>query len=573
MLNIKNQIKGIQGKLVAYFIVLVFIITLLSGIVQYKSNSDKLLEVTREEASKLAAAASLLVDGDSHDSLKTPKDQDSDTYKETIDRMKKFQKETGVDGIYTFVKNGGNKIKFVIDAAEEDSAPIGYEYEYLTDMKSAFEGKASADRDVITDEWGTYISGYAPIKNSNGEVTAVVGVDIEVSRIAQQRRELIASIATTMVLGMILTLILAILLSRKFTKPIHLLIDSFKDLSSVGGDLTQKIKIKTGDELEILADVVNDFIGNIRNMVQQITDTAKNVDISANALDTSISENQSSIAEVTNSIQSIASSTTEQATNVADISYVIQSINLDISENAKKADNMNDSADETMKLINSGLDAVKNQSIKSEENMKAFENVTKVVEKLAKGAEDVEDILSTITEISEQTNLLSLNAAIEAARAGEHGKGFSVVAQEVKKLAEGSNVAAAEIAYILKRIKSDSSEAIDEIDSANLIAKEQKLAVDNTSVTFEYMSGEVEAMIESINAISMSFKSIEENTDKMTDRIKEVSLVFEDNAAITQEVSASSEEQNAVMEEISTTAEKLAQLSEQLQATISKFKI
>lgn len=572
MISIK-KLRSIQGKLIINFVMLIFIISLVSGAIQYKISSERLLKDTRLEVTKLASVAALLIDADKHQKLTTPQDQLSNAYKEIRTRMRDFQKESGVTYIYTLVQNGDDKTSFVIDAAEEDAADLGYEYEYSPTMKNAFNGTASADNQMYTDEWGTFLSGYAPLINSEGKVVAIVGVDIDANDILQQKKQLIISIIINIGFSIILTLVLSIFFSKKIVKPIQLLVERFKELSSAGGDLTQKIQIKTGDELETLGDTVTEFIGNIRDIIEQITDISESVASSADGLNTTVSENQRAVEEVTISIQSIARGASEQAVNVNDVSFRIQNIAADISENGKKVNNINNSVGETRRLINNGLEAVNYQSVKTEENMNAFKKVTVVVEKLVKEADEVENILSTITNISEQTNLLALNAAIEAARAGEHGRGFSVVADEVKKLAEGSKIAAIEISQILQRINSDAKEVVEEINNADLIAKEQKIAVDGSSVTFKDMTKEVEGMIDSIQIISTSFKAIGENANNISGKVEAISSVSQENAAIAEEVCASSEEQNAAMDEMGATAENLDELSRKLKGSISKFKI
>lgn len=568
-----NKLKGIQGKLIISFVVLIFIINLVTGFVQYKSSNEREFQDTRQEVLKLAAAAALLIDGDSHEKLTKEQDQLSIAFKDIKTKMQSFQKETGVEYIYTLVQSGDDKTNFIIDAAETDPTDLGYEYDYLPAMKSAFKGVASADENMFTDEWGTFLSGYAPIKNSEGKVVAIVGVDLDVSYIIAQRNQLIRSIAINMIFSMILTLILSILLSRKIIKPIHYLVERFEELSLSGGDLTKRIEINTGDELEILGNSVTSFIGNIRDIVEKTIYTADGVASSADGLNSSISETQKIVEEVTSAIQGIAEGASEQAGNVNDISCLIQNIAADINGNEKYMYNINNSVEKTKKLISNGVDAVNNQTIKTEENMNAFEKVTEVVQKLAEEVKEVQTILSTITNISEQTNLLALNAAIEAARAGEHGKGFSIVADEVRKLAEGSTVAVSEIGQIIQRINIDTKDVIQEINNADLIAKEQKVAVDSTGVTFNYMTKEIEDMIDSIQIISTSFKEISKNTNNIADKIQDISSVSEENVAIVEEVSASSEEQNASIEEIVATAENLHQLSQKLKEVIFKFKI
>ncbi len=143
-------------------------ITLVTGIIQYYSDSKKLVEDTRKDVTILASSAALLIDGDSHQNLTKPEHEFSNTFKIIKSKMQDFKKDTGVRYVYTLVQQGDNKTQFVIDAAESDAANLGYEYDYLPIMKNAFNGSA-ADEEMYTDEWGTFLSGYAPIKNSEGK--------------------------------------------------------------------------------------------------------------------------------------------------------------------------------------------------------------------------------------------------------------------------------------------------------------------------------------------------------------------------------------------------------------------
>lgn len=269
----------------------------------------------------------------------------------------------------------------------------------------------------------------------------------------------------------------------------------------------------------------------------------------------------------------MASGASEQSSNINDIHWTIQKIAAKTHENEKKVGQINYSVAETKHLIKDGVEAVTNQNIKTTESMNAFKRVSGVVEKLTKEANEVGSILETITHISEQTNLLALNAAIEAARAGENGKGFSVVAQEVRKLADGSSAAAKESRRILQRIESDVKEVVEEMNDADRIAKEQKLAVDSASLTFEKLTQEIEKMMEHIYVISTSFKEVDKDTNSMANKIQDIASVSQENAAIAEEISAHSEQQRVAMKEIGVTAEALQELSQNLNQMMFRFKV
>lgn len=564
-----KKFESIQGKIILYFVTLFFIITLVTGLVQYKINTDLQFQGVRDDATRLASAASLLIDGDRHEEIVSI---DNETYEQVRTKLQEFMEKTKVSGIYTLAQSDKDTVQFIIDA-DEDPVELGEEYDYLPEIKTAFGGIPSSDEEMTVDEWGTVLSGYAPVINNQGETVAIVGVDIDASDILQQKRQQIVILTISSLIGLVLMAVVSVLIAKRITNPINTLVQLFDELSSAGGDLTKKIEINTGDEIESLANSVSKFIENIRGIVIQVKNTGDNVASSADFLNVSINENQTALEEVNTAIENIASGASDQATDVGEISHSIQEISNDMAENENKVRAINNAAGETRNLINNGLEAVNNQSVKTDENMESFQKVAISVEKLAKEIEDIGTILSTITNISEQTNLLALNAAIEAARAGEHGRGFAVVAEEVRKLAEESAASTTEIAQILDNINKDAGEAVDQIEKSNLIAKEQQEAVDGTSVIFNQITKEVKNVIDAIGGINESFKIIGDNTNSVSDKIQNVSAVSEENAAISEEVSASSEEQNATMQEIGATAEELNELSANLKKIISTFKV
>lgn len=186
-MKIEKKFKGIQVKIVLYFVTLFFVISLVTGAVQYKINTDIQFQHARDEVTKLASAAALLIDGDSHEKLVNKEDQSSDNYKEIRNKMQEFMKDTEVAGVFTMVEGGDGKTQFIVDA-DEDPAELGQEYDYFLEMETAFEGTPIADNEMITDQWGTVLSGYAPIKNNKDQTIAIVGVDIDASEILQQKK-------------------------------------------------------------------------------------------------------------------------------------------------------------------------------------------------------------------------------------------------------------------------------------------------------------------------------------------------------------------------------------------------
>ena len=564
--------KSIQTKIVFNFVVLVIGITLATGFMQYRDNSRLLMEQKQKEVKELALAASFLIDGDSHQGLTEKSDMDGEVFQSIRTTLQQYQKATGVAFIYTLVENGDNSTKFVVDSDPEDPADLGEEYEYIPSMKKAFSGTASADEELLKDEWGTFLSGYAPILAKDGSVVGIVGVDMDASEIDSAKQTIIIRILMTMSVAIFLTILLAVILSRRITKPIRILADRFQELGSAGGDLTQKISIQTGDELEELGNAVTEFVDHVRDIVLQISDACGQVAGSTRLMNDSLKESRKASEEVAGAVQTIAEGNSRQAENVSDVMEKIDSIAGDIAENNDKISRIHELAGNIRSHINDGFEAVEYQNTKSAESVKAFQRFGIIFQRLSEEVEEVGSIIDTITGISKQTNLLALNASIEAARAGEQGRGFAVVAEEVRKLAESSAVATEEIARILQGIDQDTREALSEMGTLNAITTKQVEAVEGTGNTFRNISSDIGTMIEDIEVIDTFSRRIDSNINEIEGNIQEISKVSQENAALSEEVSASCEEQSASVEEIQNISEGLHGMSSSLKDVVHRFK-
>ena len=182
----KKRFKGIQFRIVLYFVTLFFIISLITGGVQYQINTGIQIQAAREEVRELAAAAALLIDGDIHETLVSKEDETSDGYKEIRSKLQEFVKDTGVSGVFTVAKSGDDKTHIIANGYE-NAAGIGHEYDYLPEMETAFQGNSSSIEEIFEDEWGAKFSGFAPIKNSREETIAIVVLDMDASDLIQQK--------------------------------------------------------------------------------------------------------------------------------------------------------------------------------------------------------------------------------------------------------------------------------------------------------------------------------------------------------------------------------------------------
>jgi len=201
------------------------------------------------------------------------------------------------------------------------------------------------------------------------------------------------------------------------------------------------------------------------------------------------------------------------------------------------------------------------------------ESSANVVNTLGERSKEIGQIVSIITEISNQTNLLALNAAIEAARAGEHGRGFAVVADEVRKLAEQSGKAAEKIRSLIIEIQTETQKAVIAMNEGSIAVAEGIEQVRQTGESFQSITKMIEDMSAQSQEVSAVVKQVNANTQRMVEMAETITFISEQSASNTQSMAAASEEQLASMEEISSSSTSLARMAEDLQVIVNKFKV
>jgi methyl-accepting chemotaxis protein len=324
---------------------------------------------------------------------------------------------------------------------------------------------------------------------------------------------------------------LALIVSRQIIRPLNKLKQELTSLAENGGDLTQKINTQSKDEMGDLAQAFNKFIANLRSIMIDVNNGGNDVEETA--------------SQLTNNSRQVASGANENAAAMAEIATTVEQVSANIQEIATAAQLTENRAADGAKQLNSFNEQFrKNNDIVGE--------VANTINNLNEKSKQISQIVNFITQIAEQTNLLALNAAIEAARAGEHGRGFAVVADEVRKLAEESAQATKEIGDIIKGIQGEADKAATEVDIAGSLVGE----INN-----------------SIVHLGEAFNEIEGKVKGLASQIEDIAAASEQMSAGVQNVAATTEQQTASMQEVSAYAESLANTSNDLKSLIGKFKI
>ena len=387
------------------------------------------------------------------------------------------------------------------------------------------------------------------------------------ARYNQTRIILIVSI----VIVVAFSIFMALGLSASIMKSIKYLMNVSKELAA--GNLTVEAKAETKDEFGELTEVYAETIETLRKLIERIQQNAKDASTFASQLNENASQSAQATQQVAISIGNVAENASKQGEAVASSAHNIRAFAKVLQGFEDKAGASVEAAKSVEQIAGEGKSAVEG----AVEQMSAIAESTaasaEVIRKLADRSAEIGNISSTIAGIAEQTNLLALNAAIEAARAGEAGKGFAVVADEVRKLAEGSNIAAQKIAELITKVNEDTENAVLEMQKGTADVESGKTVVAAAGSSFENITAAVSDLTNHAEGILADAQKASQRIDKLVASMDELDQSSKDVSAETESVSAATEEQSASIDEVATASKKLSELAEELQGSAAQFKI
>ncbi|MCY7774155.1 methyl-accepting chemotaxis protein [Bacillus licheniformis] len=371
--------------------------------------------------------------------------------------------------------------------------------------------------------------------------------------------------------SLVLSISIGLLMTRLITKPIKDIQALFAETEQ--GDFTVKGTYQSKDELGLLTASFNKMVAGVRSIIETVGETSHQVASSSQELSASADESTKASEYISTTIQELAVGSDQQVESVENSRTVIKGMTEfagRISSNAEKAAA---TADQTAKMSLEGTKAIDKVSAQMQSINETVVSLSEAFKHLTERSNEIGNITEVITSIAEQTNLLALNAAIEAARAGEQGKGFAVVADEVRKLAEQSAQSAEQITRLITIIQNDTKQTMNSVISAKGEVKEGLVVVHEAGGAFQKIENSITEVVTQINDVTNLVKNLTAGTSEIETAISGVKEVAETAAGSTQTVSAATQEQLASMEEIAAASQILAQNAEELQHLIQKFKI
>ncbi|MGD8191297.1 methyl-accepting chemotaxis protein [Brevibacillus ginsengisoli] len=382
---------------------------------------------------------------------------------------------------------------------------------------------------------------------------------------------LLTSLGLISIVGILIIGIVISFYSRYLTNQIKTVNEL--SLAMAQGDFTQTLTVRSADEFGQMAQNFNQMAFNVKALLSQIAASSHHVAATSEQLTASAEETSKATEQIANSIQEVAVGSDNQVRSVEQSTKAIVEMTSGIDQIAQNAQHVTETAQQALYMAEGGNQSIQTAMTQMNSISDHIGELSEIVQGLGTHSQQIGQILEVISGIADQTNLLALNAAIEAARAGEHGRGFAVVADEVRKLAEQSSQSAQKISHLITSIQVETTKAVDAMATSTKEVTSGIDIVNNAGESFQLIQDYVNQVAQRIAEVSDSARALSSHTQQVVESTNYIAQVADDTAAGTQNVSAASEEQLASMEEITSSAASLSHMAEELHGLISKFKV
>lgn len=570
--KIRTRRLTIRAKILIPSIIIVVLVCGLMGYNSYTRFEKSMVRMGVEEADMAATIVADSLDANLVYKV-TVGSEGTQVYQNLQGDLRKKQKACGIAFLYTLYTDG-KKVYYGVDS-DEDAAKVGDEFaDSYAELEPVFGGKEYIQDYIDHTEDGDLITVYKPIEDNAGKVVAILGCDYDASSIAT---ELQKAVVQTLQIGgicLILAILILTIIVSRITKGLMQVNAKIYDLVHNEGDLTQKLDVRSGDELELIAGNVNELLAYIRKIMIGISSGSMRLMSSSRKMVDHLSSADESITDVSATMQEMSAAMEETTSSLNQITEAIDEIYSSVERIAGNADAGKVSSQEMESRASGANDAAAEGEKKA--NIETEKMAASLNEKIAKSksVEQIEILTSNIIEITEQTNLLALNASIEAARAGEAGRGFAVVADEIGKLASNSADAAAKI----RQVSAEVIQAVDELAEGSqqmieFVRNSTEEGFGGLVATSENYATDANAMRAMMEQFAQTAEELRSTMDGIRESISAVNIAVEESAKGIAGVSESSVQLTGNVNDIQSEASDNNGIAEDLATEVGKFKL
>lgn len=423
----------------------------------------------------------------------------------------------------------------------------------------------------LTDK--TNLESFLPMYDPTGnEIIGAIGINQNISAIQDSKQQIMLFAFIIGTIASIIVIVVAILFSKSIANPIVKVASSMREFST--GNLKVEIQESTSkDEIGQLITAMQVMKNNFHATIKQVSQASISVTTQSEELKSTSSEIHNGSDQIASTLQDISAGTESHADSITDLAATMSDFSTTIQETNDKGQQIHADAMKVLTLTNEGKQSMDSSNLQMLKINGIMQEAVTKMDHLDKQTQEISTLVSIIQSIAQQTNLLALNAAIEAARAGEHGKGFAVVADEVRKLAEQVSISVTDITKIVTNIQNETDIVESSLKDGYAEIQQGTGQIQSTGDTFNQISTSVTHMVGAIENVTEYLSENVKRTQHMSDTVEEIASISEETAAAVEQTSATTQEFNSSIEEVSISTIQLAKLADELNELVHHFKI